>query len=114
MAQKRETDPSEAFRQDIAYLQLKDDVNWFMSDPRGRRFIARFLRTHGWNPRQSQTPFTGNSTTFKLTGRLEAATLLLELLGELETGLTYRMIGENFYNTEKTSHDRRDCDLRTD
>lgn len=93
-------DPGEEFAQSIEYLELREDVNWLMSDKRGRRFIARFLHTHGWNPRVSMTPFTGNSTTFKLTGRLEAATLLLALIGDLESDLTYRMIGENFYKSE--------------
>lgn len=82
-----------------------EDVSWIMSERRGRRFIARLLKTYGEDPTSSVTSFTGNSATFELEGMRKAGKILQSNLIRLEPEKFLLLLKENFILPEKI-HDR--------
>jgi hypothetical protein len=77
---------------------IDDDIVHVMSDAAGRRFVAFHLRANGEDPTMPQTSFTGNSTTFKLEGRREAAKMLQARIIKACPQLFMQMWAENFIN----------------
>ena len=99
MNQKEQEQRQQQLEAELRTQIYKDDVHWLMTDIRGRRFIARMLKTYGEDITSDVTSFTGNSTTFKLEGMREAAKILQSRLIDLEPELFLLLLKENFIAT---------------
>lgn len=79
---------------------FEGDTKWVMQDPRGRRFVARLLKSYGEDITSDETSFTGNSTTFELEGMRKAAKRLQSNIIRIEPDLFLLLLKENFIPTD--------------
>lgn len=72
--------------------QELSDMNYMLSDPRGRRFLMRYLEWCGWR----KTSFTGNnSETFLLEGQRNVAIKMLDDIMESSNEGFFLMLKES-------------------
>lgn len=72
--------------------QLLSDMDWLLSDERGRNVIGNILA----ECRLMDSNFTGNSETFKLEGRREVALSLVRWMREASPKNARKLIGDLF------------------
>lgn len=102
---KEQREREQQLERELRSQIFSDDVKWIMSEKRGRRFIARLLKTYGEDPTSSVTSFTGNSATFELEGMRKAGKILQSNLIRLEPDNFLLLLKENFILPERI-HDR--------
>lgn len=107
MATKEEQERERELAAALRKIEFEEDTKWVMGDKRGRRFIARLMKTYGEDITSPVTSFTGNSTTFKLEGMREAAKILQSNIIRIAPKFFMLLLTENFINLENT-HDRRE------
>lgn len=72
-------------------LQDKDDLKWILSDPKGRRFIWKYLSFCG----VFRTSFTGNSQTFFKEGERNIGLRLFDEVFEADEDAFLKMKKES-------------------
>lgn len=79
--------------------QSQEDAKWVISDPRGRRFLYAFMKSHGEDFTNPMTSFTGNSSTFFKEGMRGAAKNLSVALQKADPKSFLLMLQEHFLST---------------
>lgn len=99
MSESRPLVTNAADKEQLAEAKRKDrdnaktvlgDINWLMSEPRGRRFVAWFLGQCGMD----KLSFTGNSETFFREGNRNMGIMLKSRIDEVAPEMYIKMLVE--------------------